>query len=182
MNTNEMHVSTCRIAHQRLHSPVQLKLKSAKAEQMGDDSGKSPWDTKGQDFFRSSMSRRAATEVTKTLKGFSIQCEELFSKLSPDSCDGSSRSRMLLPISHVFRSLFVELLINWCGKKITKEHSEEAGLTYCPPPGLFSPLLPRSVPSIWLAVLAPLEKSKACMASLHQEGTWILLALDVKTA
>lgn len=107
-----MHVCTCRIAHQRLHSPVQLKLKSAKAEQMGDDSGKSPWDTKGQGFFRSSTSRRAATEVTKTLKGFSIQCEELFSKLSRDSCDGSSRSRMLLPISHVFRCLFVELLIN----------------------------------------------------------------------
>lgn len=47
----------CRIAHQRLHSPVQLKLKSVKAERTGEDSGESPVRHKGLVFFRGSTSR-----------------------------------------------------------------------------------------------------------------------------
>lgn len=74
---------------------------------------RSPWDTKGQGF--SDVQRLGAKEtgVTKTLKGFNVQCEELFWKLSHDSSDGHSRCKVLLPIKHVFRCPLVDLLINW---------------------------------------------------------------------
>lgn len=63
LNTNEILLYMCRIAHQRLHSPVPLKLKSVKAEQMGDDSGEIPVRHKRPGFFRCSTSRSQINRI-----------------------------------------------------------------------------------------------------------------------
>lgn len=59
---------------------------------------RAPGDTKSQGFSEVQCMGSKETGVNKTLKGFSIQCEKLFWKLSPDSSDRHSRCRVLLPI------------------------------------------------------------------------------------
>ena len=115
---------------------------------------RAPWDTKGQAFSEVQCLGAKETGVTKTLKGFSIQCGELFWKLSHDSCDGHSRRRVLLPITHVFRHPLAELLINWSKRNSLKNtmkkwHTQDCAKKWMHHPQRgFSLLWPLAVPPI----------------------------------
>lgn len=140
----ELHIRGCML----LYSSDQNQWKLNKWEMTQE---RAPWDTKGQGFSEVQCLGAKETGATKTLKGFSIQYEELFWKLSHDSCDGHSRRRVLLPIRHVFRCPLVELLFNWSKRNSERNSVKKIVPKVDPPPPPqqgFSLLWPLAVPPI----------------------------------